>query len=161
MTSFHLNGSLTEVDAPPEMPLLWVLRDLLHLRGTKFGCGAAQCRACTVHLNGESMPSCVLPVSAVAGQQVVSIEGLNGRVAEAVQTAWTELDVPQCGYCQSGQVMGATALLRRNPNPDDAAIDEAMSPHLCRCGTYVRIRAAIHLAAKRLTESPNPLPLKR
>lgn len=153
MITLDLNGQPVRVDAPPEMPLLWVLRDLLHLRGSKFGCGAAQCRACTVHLNGEATPSCVLPVSAAAGQKVVSIEGLKGRVAETVQQAWVELDVPQCGYCQSGQVMGAVALLRRNPKPDDAAIDDAMSPHLCRCGTYVRIRAAIQLAAQRLAGS--------
>lgn len=156
MITLDLNGKAVQVDAPPEMPLLWVLRDLLQLRGSKFGCGAAQCRACTVHLNGEATPSCVLPVSAVAGQKVVSIEGLKGRVAETVQQAWVELDVPQCGYCQSGQVMGAVALLRRNPAPDDAAIDEAMSPHLCRCGTYVRIRAAIHLAAQRLASPDRP-----
>ena len=145
-----LNGERVAVDAPPPMPLLWVLRDLLHLRGTKFGCGIAQCRACTVHLDGQAVPSCVLPVSAVARQQIVTIEGLRGRVANAVQVAWVELDVPQCGYCQSGQVMGAVALLRANPRPDDVAIDAAMAPHICRCGTYLRIRAAIHLAAERL-----------
>jgi len=151
MAALNINGKTVEVKAPPEMPLLWVLRDLLHLRGAKYGCGIAQCRACTVHLNGEATPSCVLPIAALDGKaQVVSIEGLKGRVAEAVQAAWVELDVAQCGYCQAGQVMGAVALLRRNPKPDDGAIDDAMSAHLCRCGTYPRIRAAIHLAAQRL-----------
>jgi isoquinoline 1-oxidoreductase alpha subunit len=151
MAALNVNGKTFEVEAPPEMPLLWVLRDLLHLRGSKYGCGIAQCRACTVHLNGEATPSCVLPIAALDSKaQVVSIEGLKGRVAEAVQAAWVELDVAQCGYCQAGQVMGAVALLRRNPRPDDAAIDDAMSAHLCRCGTYARIRAAIHLAAQRL-----------
>ena len=145
-----LNGRRVAVDAPASMPLLWVLRDLLHLRGTKFGCGIAQCRACTVHVDGRATPSCVLPVAALGVQKIVTIEGLGGRVADAVQAAWVELDVPQCGYCQSGQVMGAVALLRVDATPDDAAIDTAMEPHLCRCGTYLRIRAAIHLAARRL-----------
>ena len=158
MTAFHLNGKPVQVEAPEEMPLLWVLRDLMHLRGTKYGCGVGQCRACTVHLNGEATPSCVTPVAAAQGQQVISIEGLKGRLAETVQAAWVELDVPQCGYCQSGQVMGAVALLRTNPKPDDKAIDDAMSPHLCRCGTYARIRAAIHLAAQRMAE---PVAAKR
>ena len=149
-----LNGERVSVDAPPAMPLLWALRDLLHLRGTKYGCGIAQCHACTVHLDGRAVPSCVLPVGSVGTQKVVTIEGLRGRVAQAVQAAWVELDVPQCGYCQSGQLMGAVALLRANPRPDDAAIDTAMAPHLCRCGTYLRIRAAIHLAAARLAAAP-------
>jgi len=149
----QINGKQVSLDAAPAMPLLWALRDLLHLRGTKYGCGIAQCRACTVHLDGEAVPSCVLPVSAVGGRQVVTIEGLGGRVAAAVQAAWVELDVPQCGYCQSGQVMGAVALLRANPAPDDAAIDSAMQPHLCRCGTYLRIRAAIHRAAATLASA--------
>ncbi len=154
MAALNINGKTVEVNAPPEMPLLWVLRDLLHLRGSKYGCGIAQCRACTVHLNGEATPSCVLPIAALDGKaKVVSIEGLKGRVAEAVQAAWVELDVAQCGYCQAGQVMGAVALLRHNPKPDDAAIDDAMSAHLCRCGTYARIRAAIHLAAQTLQKS--------
>ncbi|MET0208434.1 MAG: (2Fe-2S)-binding protein [Burkholderiaceae bacterium] len=157
MQKLDINGKTVSVDAPEAMPLLWVLRDLMHLRGTKFGCGAAQCRACTVHLDGEAVPSCVLPVGAVqSGQKVVSIEGLEGRVADAVRAAWIELDVPQCGYCQSGQIMGAVALLRRVPRPDDTAIDDAMSPHLCRCGTYPRIRAAIHLAADRLAQGQPP-----
>ena len=151
-----LNGRRVAVDAPASMPLLWVLRDLLHLRGTKYGCGIAQCRACTVHLEGRATPSCVLPVAALGTQKIVTIEGLGGRVADAVQAAWIELDVPQCGYCQSGQVMGAVALLRANAAPDDAAIDAAMEPHLCRCGTYLRIRAAIHLAAARLAATAKP-----
>jgi isoquinoline 1-oxidoreductase alpha subunit len=150
MHKLHINGKPTTVDAPEAMPMLWVLRDLLSLRGTKYGCGVAQCRACTVHVDGEAMPSCVLPVAAVTGRRIVTIEGIDGRVADAVRAAWVELDVPQCGYCQAGQVMGAVALLRSNPSPDDAAIDEAMAAHLCRCGTYPRIRAAIHLAASRL-----------
>ncbi|MDT7836952.1 (2Fe-2S)-binding protein [Aquabacterium sp. OR-4] len=151
MATLNLNGQRVTVDAPPEMPLLWVLRDRLDLRGSKYGCGVAQCRACTVHLNGTATPSCVLPIGALDGKaQVVSIEGLKGRVADTVRAAWVELGVAQCGYCQAGQVMGAVALLSRNPKPDDAAIDDAMSAHLCRCGTYPRIRAAIHLAASRL-----------
>lgn len=153
MAALNINGKKVEVDAPPEMPLLWVLRDLLNLRGSKFGCGAAQCRACTVHVNGEAVPSCVLPVSAVAQAKVVSIEGLQGRIAEAVQAAWISLDVAQCGYCQAGQIMGAVALLRRSPQPDAAEIDAAMSAHLCRCGSYPRIRAAIQLAAQNLAEA--------
>lgn len=156
MTALNINGQRVDVDAPAEMPLLWVLRDLLNLRGTKFGCGAAQCRACTVHLNGEATPSCVLPVGALGQARIVSIEGLKGPVADAVQQAWIELDVPQCGYCQSGQVMGAVALLRQHPRPDDATIDAAMSAHLCRCGSYARIRAAIHLAARKLAEGAEP-----
>ena len=154
MIGMNLNGKPVRVDAPGSMPLLWVLRDLLHLRGTKYGCGIAQCRACAVHLNGAVVPSCVLPISAVAGQAVVSIEGLQGRVARAVQAAWVELQVPQCGYCQSGQVMGAVALLRAHPAPTDAEIDAAMAPHLCRCGTYLRIRAAIHHASRQLAGTP-------
>jgi isoquinoline 1-oxidoreductase subunit alpha len=149
-TPLNVNGRSSAVAVPAEMPLLWVLRDVLHLRGTKYGCGIAQCRACTVHIDGRATPSCALPVASVGTRKVVTIEGIGGRVAQAVQAAWVELDVPQCGYCQSGQVMGAVALLRANPRPDDAAIDAAMQPHLCRCGTYLRIRAAIHLAASRL-----------
>ena len=146
----HVNGKqydLGELD--PETPLLWVLRDHLNLVGTKYGCGIAQCGACTVHLNGTATRSCVLPVSAVVGQQVTTIEGLaeNGKL-NAVQKAWMDNDVAQCGYCQAGQIMSATALLTRNPNPSDAQIDAAMSGNLCRCGTYIRIRKAIHAAAK-------------
>jgi isoquinoline 1-oxidoreductase subunit alpha len=146
----RVNGRRVRLDAPPDMPLLWAVRDLLQLTGTKYGCGAAQCRACTVHLDGNPVPSCVLPVGAVGRQSVVTIEGLQGRHAQAVQEAWTALGVAQCGYCQSGQVMEAVALLRRHPKPSDAQIDEAMDSHLCRCGTYPRIRAAIHRAALRL-----------
>ena len=155
-TPLNINGSTSTVAAAAEMPLLWVLRDLLHLRGTKYGCGIAQCRACTVHIDERATPSCVTPVGSVGTRQIVTIEGIGGRVAGAVQAAWVELDVPQCGYCQSGQVMGAVALLRANPRPDDAAIDAAMEPHLCRCGTYLRIRAAIHLAASRLVAKGRP-----
>ncbi|WAC71976.1 (2Fe-2S)-binding protein [Roseateles sp. SL47] len=161
MKTININGRAVAVDAPDEMPLLWVLRDQLHLCGTKFGCGAAQCRACTVHVDGDAMPSCVLPVGAVQGRHVVSIEEISGPVADAVRRAWVELEVPQCGYCQSGQVMGAVALLRRHPKPDDAAIDEAMSAHLCRCGTYSRIRQAIHRAAAALSERSDPDPSQR
>ena len=151
MPDLDINGQRRRVDADADMPLLWALRDLLHLRGTKYGCGIAQCRACSVHLDGVVTPSCVLPVGAVGTHKVVTIEGLGGRVADAVQRAWVELDVAQCGYCQSGQIMGAVALLRRVPRPDDDAIDAAMAPHLCRCGTYLRIRAAIRLAGSRLS----------
>ncbi|ALA20326.1 MULTISPECIES: (2Fe-2S)-binding protein [Chelatococcus] len=139
------------IDADPEMPLLWVLRDVIGLTGTKFGCGAAQCGACTVHVDGQPIRSCVTPVSAVEGQKVVTIEGLGGnKVADAVITAWTALDVPQCGYCQSGQVMAAVALLTETPKPSDADIDAAMDGNLCRCATYQRIRAGIHEAARTL-----------
>lgn len=146
----HVNGSDRELpDVDPATPLLWVLRDHLHLVGTKYGCGIAQCGACTVHLNGKATRSCVLPVSAVAGQRITTIEGLalDGAL-NAVQAAWIEHDVPQCGYCQAGQIMSATALLADNPAPSDADIDAAMSGNLCRCGTYLRIRKAIHSAAR-------------
>jgi isoquinoline 1-oxidoreductase alpha subunit len=133
------------------MPLLWVLRDLAHLTGTKFGCGVAQCGACMVQLDGQAVPSCVTPVSAAVGKKIVTIEQVhNDPVGAAVQAAWSELDVVQCGYCQSGQIMAATALLTANRKPSDADIDAAMSANLCRCGTYQRIRAAIHLAATKL-----------
>lgn len=146
----HVNGSDRELpDVDPATPLLWVLRDHLHLVGTKYGCGIAQCGACTVHLNGKATRSCVLPVSAVAGQRITTIEGLALDAAlNAVQAAWIEHDVPQCGYCQAGQIMSATALLADNPAPSDADIDAAMSGNLCRCGTYLRIRKAIHSAAR-------------
>ena len=153
MTELRLNGKTITVDASPDTPLLWVLRDHLGMTGTKFGCGKTLCRACTVHLDGEATFSCLLPLSAVAGREVTTIEGLSGRVAEAVQTAWDRIQVPQCGYCQSGQVMAATALLSKNAKPSDADIDQAMQYNLCRCGTYPRIRGAIHDAAKRLGES--------
>jgi isoquinoline 1-oxidoreductase alpha subunit len=151
MTSFQLNGKATTVDADPSTPVLWVLRDHLQMTGTKFGCGAAMCGACTVHLNGQPVRSCVTPVSSVAGQKITTIEALEGdRVGRAVQAAWIQHDVAQCGYCQSGQIMSATALLRHNPKPSDADIDGAMAGNICRCGTYARIRAAIHAAAQAL-----------
>ncbi|HZX78570.1 (2Fe-2S)-binding protein [Lysobacter sp.] len=146
-----VNGTKHEVDAPPDMPLLWVLRDLMHLTGTKFGCGIAQCGACTVHVDGAPRRSCVTPVSTVEGKSVTTIEGLSKDGTHPVQRAWAELDVVQCGYCQSGQIMAAVALLRAKPNPSDADIDAAMTGNLCRCGTYQRIRNAVHRAAE-LTE---------
>jgi len=146
--SFTLNNKPVQVDAEADMPLLWVIRDLLGLKGTKFGCGIAQCGACTVHFAGAATRSCGIPVSAVAGQKVTTIEGLTGNtLAENVQKAWIEEQVPQCGYCQSGQIMSAVALLRRTPKPTDADIDIAMQGNICRCGTYDRIRKAIHRAA--------------
>ncbi|MGH8284405.1 MAG: (2Fe-2S)-binding protein [Steroidobacteraceae bacterium] len=148
MITLNINGKDTQAEVDPETPLLWVLRDTLGLTGTKFGCGAALCGACTVHLDGEAMRSCVTPVSAVAGKKITTIEGLSADRSHPVQKAWIELDVPQCGYCQSGQIMSAVALLAKKPKPTDADIDEAMSGNLCRCGTYQRIRAAIHRAAQ-------------
>lgn len=145
-----INGKAVDVNAEPETPLLWVLRGELGLVGSKYGCGKALCGACTVHLDGRPTPSCSVPVAAVAGHKVTTIEGLNSREATAVQAAWQQVDVPQCGYCQSGQIMSACALLARTPRPSDADIDAAMSGHVCRCGTYPRIRAAIHLAAQAL-----------
>ena len=150
MTTLELNNQTINVDSPPDTPLLWVLRDNLGMTGTKFGCGATLCRACTVHVDGVATFSCVLPLSAVAGRKVTSIEGVSGRVADAVQDAWDKIQVPQCGYCQSGQVMAAVALLSKNASPSDAEIDDAMQGNLCRCGTYQRIRQAIHAAAKQL-----------
>lgn len=143
---FTLNGTDASYDGDPETPLLWVLRDDLGLTGTKYGCGVAQCGACTVHLDGMARRACVTPVSTVAGSAVVTIEGLEGPVAKAVQEAWIALDVPQCGYCQSGQVMSAAGLLALIPAPSDADIDGAMAGNVCRCATYVRIRKAIHQA---------------
>ena len=142
----NVNGRTHEVDVEPEMPLLWAVREVLGLTGTKFGCGIAQCGACTMHLDGEPVRSCSIPVSAAAGRRVVTIEGLSGDRSHPLQRAWVALDVPQCGYCQSGQLMAAAALLRKNPKPTDRDIDEAMT-NICRCGTYQRIRAAIHMAA--------------
>ena len=142
-----VNGVTRDLDVDPAMPLLWVIRDHLLLTGTKFGCGMALCGACTVHIDGVATRSCVTPVSAVQGKQVTTIEGLSTPAAKAVQNAWIALDVPQCGYCQSGQIMSATALLTGNPKPTDADIDGAMAGHICRCATYVRIRHAIHEAA--------------
>jgi len=150
MTTLDINGKLVDVDAAPDTPLLWVLRDHLGMTGTKFGCGMALCGACTVHLDGTPARSCRIPLASLAGRKITTIEGLGGKVAGAVQAAWDRIDVPQCGYCQSGQVLAATALLTSNPKPTDADIDAAMSGNLCRCGTYQRIRAAIHDAAKSL-----------
>ena len=147
MISLSVNGRRRSVDVTPDTPLLWVLRDSLGLTGTKFGCGLSLCGACTVHLDGEAIRSCVTPVSAAVGKRVVTIEGLSKHADHPVQRAWLELDVPQCGYCQSGQIMSAAALLAKVPNPRDTDIDEAMSGNICRCGTYQRIRRAIHVAA--------------
>lgn len=145
--SFNLNGTTVSVQAEPDTPLLWVIRDEVGLTGTKFGCGAALCGACTVHLNGSPIRSCQTPVSAVAGKKVATIESLSADNSHPLQKAWVKHQVPQCGYCQSGQLMSATALLAKNKNPSDADIDNAMSGNLCRCGTYNRIRAAIKDAA--------------
>ena len=147
-TTFVLNGVSTTLDADPSMPLLWAIREVAGLHGTKFGCGMALCGACTVHVDGAAVRSCVMPVGSAAGKQVTTIEGLASKPAKAVQAAWIELQVPQCGYCQSGQVMSATALLEKNAAPTDADIDGAMSGNICRCATYSRIRAAIHAAAQ-------------
>jgi isoquinoline 1-oxidoreductase subunit alpha len=147
MTQLQINGQPVTVNAEADTPLLWVLRADLQLTGTKFGCGMALCGACTVHLNGQPVRSCVTPLSTAAGQSVTTIEGIQGPEIEALRAAWTEEDVVQCGYCQSGQLMSACALLKTNPRPDDAAIDAAMSGNLCRCGTYPRVRVAIHRAA--------------
>jgi isoquinoline 1-oxidoreductase subunit alpha len=148
MVSFIVNGKTREVGAAPDTPLLWVLRDSLHLTGTKFGCGIAQCGACTVHLDGQPVRSCSTPVSAAAGKKVTTVEGVGAtRAGKAVQAAWIRHDVPQCGYCQSGQIMSASALLAKNRTPTDADIDAAMSGNVCRCGTYNQIRAAIKDAA--------------
>jgi isoquinoline 1-oxidoreductase alpha subunit len=148
MTILRVNGKRREVDVPADTPLLWVLRDELQLTGTKYGCGVAQCGACTVHLAGQAVRACMTPVSSVGDREVTTIEGLSGPVAQAIQGAWRRLDVVQCGYCQSGQIMSATALLAEKPHPTDADVDDAMSGNICRCATYVRIRAAIHEAAK-------------
>jgi isoquinoline 1-oxidoreductase alpha subunit len=151
MITLNINGKATRVDAAPDTPLLWVLRDTLQLTGTKFGCGMALCGACTVHMDGQPVRSCSTPVSAAAGKKIVTIEGVGrDRVGKAVQEAWQRLDVVQCGYCQSGQIMSAVALLEKNRKPTDADIDGAMGGNICRCATYVRIRAAIHEAAKSL-----------
>lgn len=151
--SFTLNGRPVQVAADADKPLLWVLRDDLQATGTKYGCGMAQCGACTVHVDGQARRSCVTPLAAVAGQAVTTVEGVAATPAgRAVQAAWQQHQVAQCGYCQSGQVMGATALLLRQRQPADADIDAALSPHLCRCGTYARIRAAVHTAARALNQ---------
>ena len=154
MASLLLNGKTVTVDAAPDTPLLWVLRDHLQLTGTKFGCGAALCGACTVHLDGLATRSCVTPLSSVAGKRVTSIEGLQGPVGTAVQAAWDRHQVPQCGYCQSGQVMTASALLAKTPHPSDEQIVAAMQGNLCRCGTYGRIQAAIKDASAKLGGAP-------
>ena len=150
MANLTINGKAVSVDAAPDTPLLWALRDHLAMTGTKFGCGARLCGACTVHVDGTPTRSCITPISDVQGKNITTIEGLDGRVAEAVQSAWDRIQVPQCGYCQSGQVMAATALLTKTPNPTDAQIDAAMNGNICRCGTYGRVRAAIKDAAKKL-----------
>jgi isoquinoline 1-oxidoreductase alpha subunit len=147
MISFFVNGKPHRVDAAPDTPLLWILRDNLGLTGTRFGCGVGACGACTVHLNGAPVRACQTPVSEVAGQKITTIEGAKSKAVKALQDAWVKLDVPQCGYCQSGQIMSAAALLARNPHPTDADIDVAMDGNLCRCATYQRIRAAVHQAA--------------
>ncbi len=149
MATINVNGKALSVSAEDDTPLLWVLRGELKLTGTKFGCGMALCGACTVHLDGEPVRSCITPLAAVGARQVTTIEGLQGPQAEGLRAAWTELDVVQCGYCQSGQVMSACALLVKTPQPSDAEIDQAMAGNLCRCGTYPRIRAAIHWAAQK------------
>lgn len=151
MITLNINGKDEQLDAPDDMPILWALRDVAQLTGTKFGCGMAQCGACTVHLDGQAIRSCVTPVSAAVGKKISTIESMQDhKVGQVVQAAWQEIDVVQCGYCQSGQIMAATALLANNKSPTDADIDAAMSGNICRCGTYPRIRAAIHAAASKL-----------
>jgi isoquinoline 1-oxidoreductase alpha subunit len=152
-----VNGKPTTVDVPAEMPLLWVVRNVLDLRGTKFGCGIGQCGACTVHLGGQAVRSCQTPVSAAANQEITTLEGLSPDGSHPVQRAWQEVDVPPCGYCQAGQMMSAAALLARNPDPTDQDIDAARDGNLCRCGTYLRIRRAIHVAATLTDDEPTRL----
>jgi isoquinoline 1-oxidoreductase alpha subunit len=148
MITLNINNTPYQVDASADMPLLWAIRDMVGLTGTKFGCGIAQCGACTVHVDGKPVRSCSFPVAAAVGKKITTIEGMKDKITEAIQNAWVELQVPQCGYCQSGQIMSATALLKAKPNPTDADIDAAMQGNLCRCGTYQRIRSAIHRAAE-------------
>ena len=148
MISLNINHKTYEVDVDPDMPLLWVIRDVIGLTGTKYGCGVAQCGACVVHLNGEAVRSCVTKVTRAEGQQIITIEGLSEKNDHPLQKAWQEIDVPQCGYCQSGQIMSAAVLLRENSTPTDKDIDSAMAGNICRCGTYLRIRKAIHMAAE-------------
>jgi isoquinoline 1-oxidoreductase alpha subunit len=148
MITLNINNTPYQVDASADMPLLWAIRDMVGLTGTKFGCGMAQCGACTVHVDGKPVRSCSYPVAAAVGKKITTIEGMKDKITEAIQNAWVELQVPQCGYCQSGQIMSATALLKAKPNPTDADIDAAMQGNLCRCGTYQRIRSAIHRAAE-------------
>ena len=152
MLTLVVNGKRSSVDVDPAMPLLWVLREHLGLTGTKYGCGMAQCGACTVQLDGEAVRSCVTPVSRAVGKKVTTIEGLSADLSHPLQRAWMEIDVPQCGYCQSGQLMAAAVLLRENPHPTDADIDDGMAGNICRCGTYPRIRRAIHRAAALMAE---------
>ncbi len=154
MISLIVNGERHKVDADPDMPLLWVLRDHLGLDGTKYGCGEGVCGACTILVDGEAMRSCTLPVGELAGRAITTIQGLDSAIGKALFAAWAEVDVPQCGYCQPGQILSAAALLRHTPKPSDTDIDTAMDGNLCRCGTYARIRAAIHLAAGRLATGP-------
>ena len=156
MIALTINGRSYPVDADPNMPLLWVIRDIIGLTGTKYGCGVAQCGACVVHLNGEAVRSCVTKLNRAIGQKIVTIEGLSANNDHALQRAWIELNVPQCGYCQSGQIMSAAVLLRENPKPTDQDIDEGMAGNICRCGTYQRIRAAIHKAAEMRQEGGMP-----
>lgn len=148
MATINVNGKDIVVHASLNTPLLWILREQAGLTGTKFGCGGAYCGACTIHMDGEAVRSCVTPLSRAEGKKIVTIEGVNDKVAKNVQAAWVDIDVPQCGYCQSGQIMAATVLLRANPNPTDDDIDKGMSGNICRCGTYQRVREAIHKAAK-------------
>ncbi len=148
MISLTINGKTQQFDVPDDMPLLWVIRDIAGLTGTKFGCGMAQCGACTVHIDGAPLRACVMPVGAAAGKSITTIEGLSADASHPVQRAWAELDVVQCGYCQSGQIMSAVALLKAKPAPTDADIDAALSGNICRCGTYQRVRAAVHRAAE-------------
>ncbi len=155
--SLRINGKRTTVEAPDDMPLLWVLRDVLGLKGTKYGCGASYCGACTVHVNGRPDRSCQLAIGDLDGAEITTVEGLSPDGTHAVQRAWVELDVPQCGYCQAGQLMAAAALLERKPHPTDADIDAAMDGNLCRCGTYIRIRAAIHRAADIAAGAASPV----
>ena len=159
--TLNVNGKSVTVDVPADMPLLWVLRDVLDLRATKFGCGLGQCGACTVHLRGNAVRSCQTPVSQAAGAAITTLEGLSTDGSHPLQRAWEELDVPQCGYCQAGQIMSAAALLRRTPRPTDADIDTAMSGNLCRCATYLRIRQAIHRAVAIAAASPRSSALAR
>ena len=150
LVTLNVNGERRDLDLDPDTPLLWVIREDLGLTGTKYGCGVAQCGACTVHVDGQTLRSCSAPVSALVGRGITTIEGLTSRTAKAVQKAWVDLDVVQCGYCQSGQIMSAIALLERKPRPTDTDINQAMAGNICRCATYVRIRAAIHAASAQL-----------
>jgi isoquinoline 1-oxidoreductase alpha subunit len=156
MVKLKVNGNDHVVEVSPDTPLLWVLRESLGLTGTKFGCGVAQCGACTVHLDGDAARSCVLPVARAEGLEITTIEDLSDKVGQGLQQAWIAEDVPQCGYCQTGQIMAAAVLLRESPTPTDADIDDCMTGNICRCGTYQRIRRAIHLAAKTLAEGGAP-----